>query len=139
VIQNCQASRNVNLLRIMTTTAAKSDFSLVKKHGVAGQPSRPYNLQCYRILRSEEEIYSYQSSKHSNFSPTPDRYPAAYRHPSVTCLLTITQTLPLSSLLISRVANTPSLPVLIELVVTDWCSVCSHLLTLVPSRGFFYP
>jgi hypothetical protein len=40
-------------------------------------------------------------------------YYRKFRHSSATCLLTVTQTLPLSSLLISHVAYTPSLPVLI--------------------------
>jgi hypothetical protein len=74
-----------------------------------------------------------------NFFPIPDQYPATYRHPSAACLLTFTQTLPLSSLLISHVAYTPSPPLLYSWLFPTGGSVCSHLLTLVPRSRIFLP
>jgi hypothetical protein len=49
------------------------------------------------------------------------------------------QTLPLSSLLISPVAHSPSLPVLNSWVFLTDGTVCSHLLTLVPRSRIFLP
>jgi hypothetical protein len=51
----------------------------------------------------QSDTTSYIRKGREGVLATPDRYPAAYRHPSATCMLTFTQTLPLSSLLIFHV------------------------------------
>jgi hypothetical protein len=69
--------------------------------------------QIYKATKVNARYWVKAHSAALDFFPIPDQSSAAYRPPSATCWFDLQHTLPLSSLLISHVAYSPSLPVLI--------------------------
>jgi hypothetical protein len=90
---------------------------------------------------SGERITSiFRIQESSSSFPPPDNDPIPILVHSLLPAHLSLQTLPLSSLLISHVAHSPSLPALTySRVISTGGSVCSHLLTPVPLSWIFYP